>query len=150
MPSHHRSRERALQMIYQWDQTGVPPQKVIEGYWGSLSRDESGESIEPDPFANDILLGVVGGIEKIDGLIRKHAANWRLERMSAVDRSILRMAIYEMLQDVSLGPVIIDEALDIGRRFSGQDAVPFLNGVLDAVRRSLEKDELASVGEPAG
>ena len=137
MPSRHRSRERALQMIYQWDQSKAPTDTIISAFWGGLSGDEPGVPTEPDPFANSLLVGVVQQAEKIDELIKAHAQNWRLERMPAIDRSILRLAIYEMMREPSLGPVVINEALEIGRRFS-EDSGPFLNGVLDAVRRSLE------------
>ena len=140
MPSRHRSRERALQMIFQWDLSRASAESVIAGYWGSLSKDEDSPAPEPDAFANGLLEGVIERIEAIDALITKHAENWRLDRMSGVDRGILRLATYEMMLDPSLGPVVINEAIEIGRRFSG-DAGPFLNGVLDAVRRSLLEPE---------
>ena len=147
MPSRHRSRERALQMIYQWEVSQASPDKVVETYWSELSKETPGDSTD-DPFANRVLRGVVEQIAKIDGLIESHADNWRLERMSAVDRCILRMAVYELLEDTSLAPVIINEALEIGGRFSGKESVPFLNGVLDAVRKSLEEEKLAAIGSP--
>lgn len=137
MASRHRSRERALQMIFQWDQSRAPAESIMAGYWGSLSKDEDSVAPEPDRFANELLLGVVKDIESIDALITKHAQNWRIERMSTVDRSILRLGICEMMRQPSLAPVVIDEAIEIGRRYS-EDSGPFLNGILDAVRRSLE------------
>ena len=139
MPSRHRSRERALQMIYQWDLSRAPTDSIITAFWNDLSSDEPGVATEPDPFANDLVEGVVDRIEHIDDLIRAHAENWRLDRMPTIDRGILRLAIYEMMREPSLSPVVINEALEIGRRFS-EDSGPFLNGVLDAVRRSLEKN----------
>ncbi len=139
MPSRHRSRERALQMVFQWDQCRAPAESIIADYWGSLSKDEDSAAPEPDSFANQLLESVVEQIDTIDALITKHAQNWRLERMSTVDRSILRLGICEMMSQPSLGPVVIDEALEIGRRYS-EDSGPFLNGILDAVRRSLEKN----------
>jgi len=145
MPSRHRSRERALQMIFQWDLSQASPESVISSYWGSLSKDEEGVAPEPDPFANELLQGVVEHIEHIDALIEKHAENWRIERMSTVDRSILRLGIYEMMRDPGLGPMVINEALEIGRRYSA-DSGPFLNGVLDAVRRTLVENAAATVG----
>lgn len=139
MPSRHRSRERALQMIYQWDLSRAPTDCIISAFWDGLSNDEPGVPTEPDPFANDLVEGVVGRIEHIDDLIRSHAENWRLDRMPTIDRGILRLAIYEMICEPSLSPVVINEALEIGRRFS-EDSGPFLNGVLDAVRRTLEEN----------
>lgn len=147
MPSRHRSRERALQMIYQWEVSQASAERVVETYWSELSNETAGDSTE-DAFADRVLRGVVENIAKIDGLIQSHADNWRLERMSAVDRGILRMAVYELIEDTTLAPVIINEALEIGGRFSGTESVPFLNGVLDAVRKSLEEEQLAAVGSP--
>ena len=144
MPSRHRSRERALQMIYQWELSEASADKVVENYWKELSKETPGDSTD-DPFANRVLRGVAEQIAKIDGLIQAHADNWRLERMSAVDRCILRMAVYELMEDTSLAPVIINEALELGGRFSGGESVPFLNGVLDAVRKSLDEKQLATI-----
>jgi N utilization substance protein B len=74
----------------------------------------------------------------IDERISKYSERWRLERMPAVDRNILRMAIYEMMQGQTPAPVIIDEAIELARRFSGEESAPFVNGVLDSVRKDLE------------
>ncbi len=149
MASRHRSRERALQMIYQWELSQASADRVVETYWSELSKETPGDSLD-DPFANRVLRGVVEQVAKIDRLIQSHADNWRLERMSAVDRCILRMAVYELMEDTSLAPVIINEALEVGSRFSGKESVPFLNGVLDAVRKSLEEEKPATVGsQPA-
>jgi len=134
-------------MIFQWDQSHAPAESIMAGYWGSLSKDEDGIAPEPDSFANSLLEGVIDRIEPIDELIKKHARNWRIERMSTVDRSILRLAICEMMRDPSLSPVVINEAIEIGRRFS-EDAGPFLNGILDAVRRSLQEPEPTPVETP--
>jgi N utilization substance protein B len=146
MASRHRSREQALQMLYQWDVTKADPEQVIEAYWGGLSADEGTRSKVVDAFANRLVEGVARRIEQIDDLIKTHAANWRLERMSAVDRSILRMAVYEMLENTDLAPVVINEAIEIGRRFSARESAGFLNGVLDAIRKSLEEANPAPVG----
>ena len=139
MAARHRSRERALQMLYQWDLTKAQPEQVIQAYWGSVSRGEEQTEALEDPFANRLLEGVTGRIQQIDALIQEHAANWRLERMSTVDRCILRMAVFEMLEDTRLAPVVINEAIEIGRRFSSQESAGFLNGVLDAIRKSLDE-----------
>lgn len=148
MAARHRSRERALQMLYQWDLTKAQPEQVMQAYWGSVSRGEDQKEALEDPFANRLLEGVAGRIQQIDELIKKHAANWRLERMSTVDRSILRMAVFEMLEDASLAPVVINEAVEIGRRFSARESAGFLNGVLDAIRKSLDETGSARVLSP--
>jgi N utilization substance protein B len=95
---------------------------------------------EPDPFMESLARGVAGQSAEIDGLILQRAENWRLERMPNVDRNILRLAIYEMKQSDTPPPVVIDEALELTRRYSEEDAVPFINGVLDSVRKLIFPD----------
>ena len=143
MPSRHRSRERALQLVFQWDLNRASTEQVQQGYWESLS------STAPpggDPFAERLFQGVTARIDDIDALIREHAWNWKLERMSTVDRNVLRTAVFEMLDETAAPAVIINEAIEIARRFSGDESGPFINGILDAVRRSLTTAK-ASSGE---
>ena len=142
MASRHESRERALQMLFLWDQTRQPPETVVAGFWGDLlSGDAPGEELPvravADEFANRLLRGAVDRVAEADSLITAHAEHWRLERMSAVDRNILRLAVYELLEGQTPAPVVIDEALEIAHRFSGEESVQFINGVLDAVRKAL-------------
>ena len=129
-------------MLYLWDQSGETPDRVIDGYWGSLVSEETpGEAPArrpvTDEFANQLLRGAVQRSAEADALIRVHAEHWRLERMPAVDRNILRLAVFELLEGQTPAPVVIDEALEIARRFSGEESVQFINGVLDAVRKAL-------------
>ncbi len=134
MPSRHRSRERALQLLFQWDLNRASTEQIKQGYWESLSPDSPPEG---DPFAERLFQGVAARADEIDALIREHSSNWKLERMSTVDRNILRTATFEMLDETAAPAVIIDEAIEIARRFSGDESGPFINGILDAVRRSL-------------
>jgi N utilization substance protein B len=83
--------------------------------------------------------GVVENLAEVDEQITKHAEHWRMERMPAVDRNILRLAVYEMSRGGAPAPVAIDEALELARKFSGEESVQFVNGVLDAVNRDLQK-----------
>jgi N utilization substance protein B len=149
MPSRRRSRERALQMIFQWEQSQATPEQVMESYWGGLASEEPGATPPDDPFANRLLEGVARCRESIDELITRHAEHWRIERMSAVDRNILRMAIFELLEKTAAPAVVIDEALEIGRRFSGDESARFLNGVLDAVEKSLQSKGPVIEPQPA-
>ena len=138
MRSRHESREAALQMLFLWDQTREPTDKVIAGYWeGLMSEEVSPRRAAVDEIANQILRGAVSRVAEADPLITAHAEHWRLERMSAVDRNILRLGVFELLEGQTPAPVVIDEALEIGRRFSGEESVQFINGVLDAVRKAL-------------
>ena len=142
MASRHQSRERALQMLFLWDQTRQSPETVIAGYWGGLSTEELPARPVADEFANQLLCGAVSRAEEADALIRTHAEHWRLERMSAVDRNILRLAVFELLEEQTPAAVVIDEALEIARRFSGDESVQFINGVLDAVRKAIESQRV--------
>ncbi len=128
-------------MLFIWDQTRRNPEEVIEEYWGSLVVDETARQVTADEFANELLQGAVRRAPEADKLIREHAEHWRMERMPAVDRNILRLAVFELLEGEIPAPVVIDEALEIARRFSGEESVQFINGVLDAVRKSLVNTE---------
>jgi transcription antitermination protein NusB len=143
MPARHRSRTRAVQVLYQWDVRKQSIDECIDAFYRSLySSEGEGEpdevpAPEPDPFMETLARGTVGKSEEIDLLIEAHSANWRLARMSAVDRNLLRLAVYEM-RDLKTPPaVVIDEALELAHRFSGDDSAKFVNGVLDAVRKQL-------------
>jgi N utilization substance protein B len=133
MPSRRKSREYAMQMLYQWEMGGNTPEQVGASFFLERKVDREVES-----FARGLFRGVVDNIESLDQLIRKHAANWRLERMAAVDRSILRVAVYELLHDQETPPhAVINEALEIARRFSGDGSVEFVNGILDTILKTL-------------
>lgn len=110
---------------------------AIAHYYLTLhSEDPDTETVlKPDPFMEELVRGTIGQVEEIDKQIEGKARNWRMERMPAVDRNILRLAIFEMHQNDLPRPVIIDEAIELARQFSGDEAVPFINGLLDAVSK---------------
>ena len=137
MAARHRSRKRALQVLFEWDQRREDIDQAIHHYYDSLhsAETESEERPKTDRFMEELVRGTVAKIESIDEVIRERAEHWRIERMAAVDRNILRLAVFEMQQGVVPGAVIIDEALELARQFSGDESIPFLNGVLDAIRR---------------
>jgi len=129
MPSRRKSREFAMQMLYQWELGGNTPEQVAASFF--LERKAASDV---GIFARELFQGAVNAIEPIDQLIRAHAQNWRLERMAAVDRSILRLAVYELLHCPETPPhAVINEALEIARRFSGEGSVEFVNGILDTI-----------------
>ena len=104
----------------------------------------------PIPSPKNLLHGVTNEIAVIDELmITKHAAHWRIERMPAVDRNVLRIAVYEMLRTDTAPAIVIDEALELARRFAGEESVQFVNGVLDAIRRELPAKLPLAAGAPA-
>ena len=113
--------------------------EAIEHVYGTLhSEDENAGQPAPDPFMEELARGTVEKAPEIDKLITDKSANWRLERMSVVDRNILRLAIYEMSNLETPPPVVIDEALELARQFSGDESIAFINGVLDAIRKDLK------------
>ena len=136
--ARHKARQQTLQMLFQWDLRRTPLDEIARGYYESLLvSEDSPAKPQPDAFAQNLLKGVTEEIATIDELITRHAAHWRMERMPAVDRNVLRIAVYEMLRTSTPAVVVIDEALELARRFAGEESVQFVNGVLDAVRREL-------------
>jgi N utilization substance protein B len=125
-----RSRELALQVLYQLDVTG-------ESDWRGAFELFCGHFEAPEPlkdFARRLVEGVRDNLERIDGLVRDHSENWRLERMSRVDRNILRMAVFELLYCEDIPPrVTLNEAVDLGKRFGTEESGAFINGVLDNI-----------------
>jgi len=144
MPARHRSRQRALQVLFQADVRRQPVEDAIHSFYETLYSNETQEnpgedSMPPPPAPDDFMEMLARGTfdrrASIDEQISQRSAHWRIERMPAVDRNILRLAIFEMQVLETPAPVAIDEALELGRQFSGPDSVGFLNGILDAVRK---------------
>jgi N utilization substance protein B len=137
MAARHRSRKRALQVLFEWDMRGEPIDGAIAHYYDTLHSEETQTDIQlkPDKFMEELARGTVANSADIDKKIEAKSAHWRLERMAVVDRNILRLAIYELGRNDLPGPVVIDEALELARQFSGDESLSFINGVLDAVHR---------------
>lgn len=136
--ARHRARQQALQLLFQWDLRRTPPEEIMGGYYDSLLIGED-TAIPPrrDPFAQRLFRGVLDHVDEIDERISRHAAHWKIQRMPTVDRNILRIGVYEMSRTDTPPAVAIDEAIELARRFSGEESVHFVNGVLDAVRKEL-------------
>ena len=135
--SRHRSRYRAVQILYQVDMRGLAPEEAIRGYYDTLYSEEHEEPLRPDGFMEELVYGTVSRRGEIDALIDRHSANWKIERMPVVDRNLLRCAVYEFISGSTAAPIVIDEAIQLARRLAGDESVSFVNGVLDAVHRSL-------------
>ena len=134
MPSRHRAREFALQMLYQSEIGGVPMREVAAHFW---QQEEVPDEVRQ--FAERLALGTAGDLAAIDRLLRAGIENWRIERLGTVDRSVLRMAVYEFLHEPETPRiVIIDEAIEVAKRFGGEESGQFVNGILDALRKRLE------------
>jgi N utilization substance protein B len=137
MPARHRSRQRALQVLFAWDVRKQPIQDAIESFYATLSSEEDApRRVEPDFFMEALVTGASEKAVEIDSRIAQKSEHWRLDRMAAVDRNLLRLAIFEMDGLGTPPAVVIDEALELARQFSGDESVAFINGVLDAVHRS--------------
>jgi len=126
-----RARECALQMLFQIDLIGVEPAEVYAQFW-----DEHDTEDDVRAFSQELVDGVCTAREQLDARITKIAERWRIERMAVVDRNVLRMALYEMnRQPQTPIAVVIDEAIEVARRFGSEESAKFVNGVLDALRR---------------
>jgi N utilization substance protein B len=131
MTLRRKSREFALQMLFQWDMGRQKPAHIEKLFWKSARAAESTRK-----FANQLFEGAVAKADASDKLIEKHAKNWRVDRMSAIDRNILRLAVYELRSSDTPPKVVLDEAIELAKKFSSEEAASFLNGILDAVLRS--------------
>jgi transcription antitermination protein NusB len=140
MGTRRKSRELAMQMLFQGDLGKQSPEQVAKLFWPS--RDE----IDADTrgFAEDIYRIATARQPEIDQLIEAHAQNWRIERMAVVDRNLIRGAVAEMLgYPATPAAIIINESLEIARRYAAPESIHFLNGVLDAIARDILKKRLA-------
>lgn len=145
MPSRHRARERALQILFQWDLRKIPINDCIRMFNESLhSEADNPAPLKSDGFVESLVQGAVERQAEIDEMIRRHLQHWRLERMAAVDRNILRLAVYELIATATPPAVVIDEALELARRFSTDEAVQFVNGVLDAAHKEIAKRQISA------
>jgi len=158
MGKRREARERAVQFLFQHDLN--PPEDVpaaLERFWESqraaaLAEEKGaatwGQPAQVSPptaeelaireFADPLIRGTLEHRDEADGIIKKHAKNWELHRIAAVDRNVLRLAIYEMLHRQDIPPVVsINEAVDIAKKFSTQDSGKFVNGILDQVKGEL-------------
>jgi N utilization substance protein B len=134
MGTRRKSRELCLQMLFQSDMGKQTPEQVRNTFWA----ERSGVDEDTRGFADDLFGVATQRQQEIDDLIQKHAQHWRMERMAAVDRNVLRASVAEFLgYHETPKPIIINEALEIARKFSSPESVQFINGVLDSVGKEL-------------
>ena len=133
MGKRTKARECAVQMLYQWDVTREPMERVAGLFWQIRTSTD-----ETRARAEQLAAGAQGAVEVIDGAIAAAATNWRLERIAAIDRNIMRIGAYELMHEPGTpASVIIDEAVEMAKRFGEADSPSFVNGVLDAIRASV-------------
>src|SRR5687768_8723086 len=140
--TRRKARECALQMLFSADVIKNVQEFTTDDYWNELGDTEFDEKTRL--FANNLVQGTLRNHDTIDDKIRTRAEHWRIERMAVVDRNVLRLAVYEFLYEDTPHTVVINEALEIARRFSTFEATQFINGILDAIKLDLEKEP----GEP--
>ena len=133
----HRAREAAVQMLYQWEVGQSDVEDVLRTFWTANLPGAEGASEGVRAFADQLVRSTVGNLDKIDPLITETAEHWRLSRMAALDRLILRLAIGEFLHAETPRNVVINEALELAKTFSGDESAKFINGILDAVKKKL-------------
>lgn len=144
MGARRSGREAALQMLFQLEASSVMPDQAIELFWRTFEADPEGR-----PYADSCLRGVAENLAKIDERITTASKNWRLERMSRVDRNLLRLGTYELIfrEDVPRA-VILDEAVELAKSFGTDESPSFVNGVLDRIANDVgRKDEKSEKSE---
>jgi transcription antitermination protein NusB len=140
MGERRQGREFALQMLYQIDMGGGKEKETFSTFWEGKKA-----SPEAQAFAQELVSGTLDHLESIDSVLRQGLEHWRLPRIAAVDRSVLRLAVFEFLNHPQTPPVVvIDEAIELAKRFGGDESGLFVNGVLDGIRKHLESQSTPS------
>lgn len=132
MTLRRKSREFALQMLFEWDMAHQKPARIKQNFWKLARAAESTRK-----FADQLFEGAVVEATLSDKLVEKLSENWRLDRLATVDRNILRLALYELRFGTAPPKVVINEALELAKKFSSDDSPAFLNGILDAALKKL-------------
>jgi N utilization substance protein B len=146
MGKRRKARESALQILFQLEFDDSTPGKVMGSYW--QNRKGSKEIAEYTQF---LVTGIISHRERIDTMIQSVSSNWRLDRMAIVDRNVLRMAVFELLYEESIAPaIVINEAIEVVKKYSSEEAATFVNGILDAARKKIEGMEKSSKDEKNG
>ncbi|MBI4477477.1 MAG: transcription antitermination factor NusB [Acidobacteria bacterium] len=140
-------------MLYQWEIGGGDLDTTLATYSKHHAPSVLADAPDLAAFAQQLVRGAVDHLPQIDALLDEQAKNWRLSRMAVTDRIILRLAVYEFLQATDTPPpIVINEAVELAKTFSGEEAARFVNGVLDGIRRRLEHEaaehEHGEHGEP--
>ena len=123
-----------MQMLFQWDMSQQEFTKLETRFWKSAKAADKTRA-----FANRLFEGAAKDVATLDEIIGKHCENWRFERLAAIDRAILRLAIHEMKASDTPAKVVLNEAVDLAKKYSSEEAGAFVNGVLDSAHKSLQK-----------
>jgi transcription antitermination factor NusB len=135
------AREYALQMLYEMDITQDSTERVIQNFWDYQITSNVAKEVKD--FAEFLTRGVIQNLKDIDNEISKHSQNWKLKRMAVVDRNILRLGSFELLFCKDIPPkVSINEAIELAKKFSGQESARFVNGILDKIKEKRNSNEV--------
>ena len=137
MGNRRRARELAMQALFYMDMRQDISQEALDLYCQSFTP-----STKTFPFFLELVKGVMRAKSQIDSIIVRFSNNWKISRMSCVDRNVMRVAVYELIYCLDIpSKVSINEAIDVGKRFGTEESGAFINGILDSIRLSLEKEE---------
>ena len=140
MGARRTARERALQALYQLDMSGGSAADALAAAWESVAQEMPKPESDAVHFARELVDGVVSNLRAIDGLIEQHSHNWRIDRMDRIDRSVLRLAIFELKYRADIPrKVTLNEAVELGKTFGTEASSAFINGLLDRVALALGK-----------
>lgn len=146
MGKRRKARESTLQILFQLDFNHYLPERAIKQYWENRKASE-----EVKEYSNWLVNGIISHQEKIDNIIQSVSEHWRLSRMAVIDRNILRMAVFELLfeEDIAAA-IVINEAIEIAKKYSNVEAAAFVNGILDAIRKRLRSIKKSQKEEKNG
>jgi N utilization substance protein B len=137
MGARTSAREAALQMLFAIEASALPADQVIRDFWRELPGDPEGR-----PYADETVRGVTSRLVELDEHVRKASHNWRLERMTRVDRNVLRIGTWELIEHAEIPrAVVLDEAVEVAKRFGSEDSGKFVNGVLDRIADDLGRSD---------
>lgn len=135
MGKRRKARESTLQILFQLEFDDTPPETVIASFWKNKKATK-----EIKEHSRWLVEGIFSHGEDIDALIQSVSSNWRISRMAIVDRNVLRIAVFELLYGEDLAPaIVINEAIEIAKKYSSEEGATFVNGILDAVRKEIQK-----------
>lgn len=140
MGKRRKAREGALQILFQLEFDNSQPEETLKQFWISQKS-----SAETKGYTQQLINGITAHQEEIDRTIQSGSENWRVSRMPIVDRNILRMAVFELFYEKSLAPaIVINEAIEIAKKFGSDKSSPFINGVLDGLLKKMKKNKKSS------
>jgi N utilization substance protein B len=137
MGRRRKAREETLRILYRLEFDNRQPEETLSQYWENKKTNQATRE-----YSTWLVNGIISHHKKIDTIIQNASEHWRLSRMALIDRNILRMAVFELLYEENIEPaVVINEAIEIAKAYSGDEAATFVNGVLDAIRKNLRNQK---------